>query len=184
MSAGVTTRTTRRWLVLGATAALFVGGKLANLHWRAQPGAWTAALYILPFLIVMALWIAGAPSPWLRAANGLIWLGGAANGAAVLANGGRMPYVACAWCGEAAPEGIHVLADRTTRLAWLIDRFGGASAGDLLILAGLLLTIAYWSVVVGRWLRGAVAARRRRSIERALSAIRRPRTAWETAPWR
>lgn len=114
----------------------------ARIAWQIWPNLWTCALFWA--MASVCIFSGGDPrrqpvtideSQATRAIvfGALIVLGATMNAAVTLANGGFMPVT-----GEVSRASVWVTSAEAHRLRWLGDNYFGFSAGDLVILGGLV----------------------------------------------
>lgn len=96
--------------------------------------------YLLLIIAMSAAWIIVTYNSrrnwgWL-----IVGLGGFANFACMAVNGGYMPVRGVI----TQTEHQHTPLRPEHRLVWLADNYAGASIGDFIVTAGLLLVLAVW----------------------------------------
>jgi hypothetical protein len=120
------------WLVLPAILA-------ARILWTRKPGILTCALFWGIAIVLVSVGFVVVPSQFLLIAG----LGG--NALVTLANGGYMP-VRAQWRQRGPARSLWVQRTEGQHLLFLADNFGNRwvrfSVGDVLIAAGIILSIA------------------------------------------
>lgn len=141
------TRLRMSWLLFLALGLQVVAFPFGFLPWQTgdmvATGLWLASLACLAMAAAANRRLAGAP---------VVAVGLAANLAAILANGGRMPVLPSARdaAGYSYAEHANSVADAAPGLAWLVDRFAAPSwvpfanvysVGDVIVAAGAVLLV-------------------------------------------
>jgi hypothetical protein len=122
------------------TVLLFLVAMVFRALWENYPGI----LFCCAFWATMVLWNA-----LLR--QWLFFPGALSNAAATIANGGFMPSG-----GDNPHTGVYIALTADSNLPYLCDRFAGASIGDFLLLAAILVVVA--KLVAGRMLKSRRAS--------------------------